>query len=113
MSADSQAGHVRPAGPNAVLCVKCEHLNDPKLETCERCGTHLYVLCSRCEHKNPRVLSRCEKCKHRLHKKLRDRVGGSRQRTVNLLYFVAAFGIIAGVAALIVWLADIPVPRLW
>lgn len=113
MPEEPQPSAPRPSGPNAVLCVKCDHLNDPALEQCERCGGHLYILCSKCEHKNPRVLSRCAKCKRRLHKTVRDRVRSRREGTVNLLYFAAAAGIILVVGALVVWLAEIPLPRLW
>ena len=58
----------------AILCVKCEHLCDPALERCDRCGGHLYIICSQCGFKNARVISRCEKCRHRLHKTVKDRV---------------------------------------
>lgn len=100
------------AGPNAVLCVKCDHLCALDLERCDRCGAHLYVICSKCEHKNPRVLSRCRECGRRLHKTVGDRVR-NRSRSVNLLYFAGAVLVIIAVAALVIWLADIPTPRLW
>jgi|688.fasta_scaffold77661_2 hypothetical protein len=97
----------------ATLCVKCEHLCDLHLERCDRCGAHLFVLCSGCGHKNPRVISRCEKCQHRLHKTVKDRVRRTGSGRFNLLYFGAAILVIVVAAVLVIWLADIPFPRLW
>jgi ribosomal protein L40E len=52
----------------AVLCGKCEHLNPLGLETCERCGGHLFVFCRRCGTRNERVRTLCTKCHHSLHR---------------------------------------------
>jgi hypothetical protein len=108
-----------PAAPRqtdtarATLCVKCEHLCDPALERCDRCGGHLYILCSHCGHKNARTISRCEQCKHRLHKSAKDRVRAGGAGKFNLLYFGAAVLVILVATGLILWLADVPRPRLW
>ena len=58
----------------AVLCAKCEHLNPPRLNVCERCGAHLHVVCHSCGHRNSRVKTRCVECNHRLHRSSISRV---------------------------------------
>lgn len=103
----------QPAG-QGVLCVKCEHLNPLGLEKCVTCEAHLFVFCARCGHLNARVHSRCEKCYRKLHRTVRERwKGGDEPRPMNLFYFfLILFGLVA-LAAMIIWLADIRLPRLW
>lgn len=113
MQDDSTTPSRPPDSAKAILCVKCEHLCDPSLDRCDRCGGHLFILCSHCGHKNVRVISRCEKCRHRLHKTVKDRVRSGGSGKFNLLYFGAAALVILVAAALVLWLADVPLPRLW
>lgn len=103
----------RTESAKATLCVKCEHLCDLSLDRCDRCGAHLFVKCGHCGHKNARVISRCEKCQHRLHKSVKDRVRHGGSGRLNLLYLGAAVLVVVVATGLIVWLADVPIPRLW
>ena len=106
-----------PAGPQngkGVLCVKCEHLNPSGLEKCGTCGAHLFVFCTRCGHVNARVHSRCQQCRRKLHRTARERwKGGEEPQPVNLFYVGLALAGILLLAGLIVWLADLRLPRLW
>lgn len=59
-----------PSGPagKGTLCCKCERLNPPDLERCDRCGEALHVECPQCRKRNPRVLMHCTSCRGRLHR---------------------------------------------
>lgn len=84
-----------------VLCVHCDHLNYLGQETCERCGSRLYVTCPRCGRRNMRVYTRCQHCRKRLHRR-----GLFRQRQHHRKTFVQKLGwqvlevllVLAGVA---------------
>jgi len=54
----------------AASCPRCEHLNPPGKERCERCGARLFVECQHCRHLNRRVLTHCENCQGRLRRGL-------------------------------------------
>ena len=51
-----------------ILCCKCERLNPPDLEHCDRCGETLHVDCPQCHKRNSRVLMHCTSCRARLHR---------------------------------------------
>ena len=53
-------------GSRGVLCGRCEHLNPPASETCEKCGEELFVACDRCGFRNERALTYCRKCRREL-----------------------------------------------
>ena len=57
----------------AVLCAKCERLNQRGANSCERCGAHLYISCSDCGQRNERVRTRCVHCGRRMHRSALDR----------------------------------------
>lgn len=108
---EAVGGGARPVSQKGVLCIKCEHLNPPGIETCEECGAHLYVNCQECQTKNSRVSARCSHCKRRLHK--RKKRQGREERGINLVYVgLVLAGILAAIFA-VVAVAGIRLPRLW
>lgn len=52
----------------STRCPKCQEVNGPGRNTCEHCGSHLYVSCRDCGERNERVRSRCAACGRRLHR---------------------------------------------
>jgi len=52
----------------ALPCAKCDHVNPSESNTCEACGSHLWVSCHDCGHRNVRAEARCVECGGRLHR---------------------------------------------
>jgi hypothetical protein len=65
----AEAGVPARQGERGVLCIKCEHLNPQGIESCEFCGSPLFVNCKDCGAKNARVNPRCTSCGRRMHKR--------------------------------------------
>lgn len=97
----SAVGKPVPGSRRGVLCVKCESLNDPGIELCARCQSHLYVFCHRCGAKNARVHSRCEQCRGSLHRGVASRVKG-KDGDISLLLIGIGFVVILIVLAVVI-----------
>lgn len=83
------------SGSRGVLCSKCEHLNPPGRNDCEKCSAHLFLVCRECGQGNERVRTRCTNCGHRLHRSLFGRVkrrmqGSYRLAALRVLLFMGA-----------------------
>ncbi len=55
-------------------CPKCGVENPPGRNTCESCGSHLYVSCRDCGERNLRSHNRCSACGRRLHRPLLQKI---------------------------------------
>jgi hypothetical protein len=117
MSEAAQTGESKPS-EHGASCPRCEHLNPPAKEHCERCGARLFVECHHCKHLNRRVLTHCEKCQGRLRRGLFHRArrrrrhhshhASGRQRTGKTVVPVAL-----GSAGLLLALALLYLVRRW
>ena len=104
-SAESNIVELVPGTRRGVLCVKCESLNDPGVDLCRRCQSHLHVFCHRCGAKNARVNSRCEQCRRSLHRGVGSRVKG-KDGDINLLLIGVGFVAILLVLAVVIWASN-------
>src|SRR4029078_9233170 len=79
-----------------VRCLKCRHENPAGTNTCQSCGSHLYVSCRDCGERNLRSDTRCSACGRRLHRPLLQKIftrklGRSTKVTpLQLLFLVIA-----------------------
>src|SRR5262249_39499080 len=83
----------------SIRCPKCRETNPPGRNTCQSCGSHLFVSCRDCGERNPRSRSRCSACGRRLHrpwfqKILTRKLGKSVKVTpLQLIFLVVAVAI--------------------
>lgn len=101
-------------GTRPAVCSKCGHENRPGSNTCEKCGSHLWVVCHHCGQRNLRADTQCAECGGRLHrsalKRASKKIFGDRRRItpwqIGLLLAAVWFAY-----RVIVWFAEYRPPE--